>query len=43
MRLVGRSKTVLIEQIHITKYIFMYFLFSENPTKLHKVKFLSSL
>lgn len=41
----GLSMTVLIEQICITKYIFMYlsFPFCENRTKLHKVKVLSSL
>lgn len=37
--------TVLIEQIRITKYMFMYlgFPFSENCTKLHKMKVLISL
>lgn len=37
--------TVLIEQIRITKYIFMYLgvPFSENRPKLHKMKVLISL
>lgn len=41
----GHSMTVLIEQIRITKYMFMYLgiPFSENCTKLHKMKVLISL
>ena len=45
MRLAGHSVTVLVEQIRITKYIFMDLNvpFSENHTALHKLKVLSFL